>query len=248
MTPPSVSFGATTTEISLPPAYRLKTVREVADAFQTAIASASEGAGTLVWARRFHLADFAVVLEPEQSLGEARLVFYAAMNALVDALTVFCPPEKPILLDWPDGIKVDGAIVGGGKLAWPPKVAENETPPWLVFGAKIRLVARPGEESGNWTRGTTLEEEGFEELSAAMLIESFSKHFMAALHDYEVEGPRREIERWLHRLDRKGLHGVIITGEGDMIMREGRASDKRNYIAALAQPSWLDPKTNEPWL
>ncbi len=247
MTRPSVSFDGSD-GLSLPPVYRLKAVREAADAFQTALASASEGAGTFVWARRFHLADFAIILEPEQPLAEARLVFYSAMNALADALATYCPPEKPIAFDWPDAIKVDSAIVGGGKLAWPAKIAESETPPWLVFGAKIRLTARPGDESGHWKTGTSLEEEGFEDLSAPMLIESFAKHFMSALHDYEELGVRSEIERWLHRLDRKGLHGVIVTSEGDLIKREGRVNDTQNFIAALAQPSWLDPKTNEPWL
>lgn len=244
----SLTFDLPEASISLPPVYRLKTVREVADAFRTALASVADGAGTLIWARRFHIADFALILEPEQPLGEARLVFYTAMNALADALAAHCPPEKPIAFDWPDTIKMDGAIVGGGRLAWPPKVAESETPDWLVFGAKIRLAARAGDEPGNWTRGTALEEEGFEDFSAAMLIESFSRHFMSGLHDFEELGVRAEVERWLQRLDRKGLHGVIITGEGDLVLREGRKGDTRDFIAALAQPSWLDPRSNEPWL
>jgi biotin-(acetyl-CoA carboxylase) ligase len=248
MTRPSVTFDLSPGDLSLPPAYRLKTAREVADAFQTALASVSDGAGTLVWARRFHIADFAVVLEPEQPLIEARLAFYAAMSALADALAVYCPPEKPILFDWPDAIKVDGALVGGGRFAWPPGTHDHDIPPWLVFGAKVRVATKPGEEPGNWTLGTSLEDEGFEDLSAAMLIESFSRHLMSVLHDYEEGGPRREIERWLHRLDRKGLHGVLITGEGDLVVREGSTRNTRSLASALAQPSWLDPKTNEPWL
>ena len=52
--------------LDLPPPYRLVTLRESGDAFAHACAIAgSEGAGTIVWTRRFDLAEFAVVLEPE---------------------------------------------------------------------------------------------------------------------------------------------------------------------------------------
>jgi hypothetical protein len=71
---------------------------------------------------------------------------------------------------------------------------------------------------------------------------------MSALHDYEDEGPRREIERWLHCLDRRKMHGVTISPEGDLMLREGSTTTTRRLVEALAQPAWLDPKTNEPWL
>jgi biotin-(acetyl-CoA carboxylase) ligase len=248
MARPSVTFDLASQNLSLPPVYRLKTVREAADAFQTAVASASEGAGLLAWARRVHIADFAVVLEPEQSLKEARLAFYAGMNALADALTVYAPPETPIAFDWPDTVTVDGRIVGGGRLSWPPRTAEGEKPAWMVFGIKIRLAARPGDEPGGWTRGTSLEAEGFEDFSAGMLIESFARHFIDALQNFESGGVRPEIERFLRRLDRKGLHGVMITAEGDCVLRQGQRSEQRNFVAGLAQPSWRDPQTGEPWL
>jgi biotin-(acetyl-CoA carboxylase) ligase len=248
MARPSVTFDLTSQNLSLPPVYRLKTVREAVDAFQTAIAHAGEGAGLLTWARRFRVADFAVVLEPEQPLKEARLAFYAGMNALYDTLSVYAPPEKPIAFEWPDTILVDGGVVGGARLAWPVRAAEDEPPAWMVFGVKIRLAARAGEEPGRWTRGTSLEVEGFEDFTAGMLVESFSRHFMAALHDLEGDGARQEIERYLQRLDRKGVNGILITGEGDCMIRQGQRSERRGFIAGLAQPSWRDPKTGEPWL
>ena len=78
-----------------------------------------EGAGTLVYVGRFDLAEFAVVLEPDEPLRIARRAFYAGMAALADALIVLAPPEKPIAIDWPDAIRVDRGLVGGGRLAWP---------------------------------------------------------------------------------------------------------------------------------
>src|ERR1700719_4173633 len=94
--------------LDLPPAYRLVTLREVGDAFVHAQAiAAQEGAGTLVYVGRFDLAEFAVILEPDEPLRTARRAFYAGCAALADALAVYAPPEKPIELSWPDAIHVD---------------------------------------------------------------------------------------------------------------------------------------------
>ena len=59
--------------LDLPPPFRLVTLREVGDAFAHAAAiAAEEGAGTLVYVGRFDLAEFAVVLEPDEPLRTAR--------------------------------------------------------------------------------------------------------------------------------------------------------------------------------
>ena len=96
------------TALDLPPGFRLVTLREVGDAFAHAKANAAElGAGTLVFVGRFDLAEFAVVLEPDEPLRTARRAFYAGMAALTDALIAHAPPEKPIACVWPDAINVD---------------------------------------------------------------------------------------------------------------------------------------------
>ena len=77
----------TSPAIELPPPFRLVTLREVGDAFAHAVANAAEeGAGTLVYVGRFDLAEFAVVLEPEEPLRIARRTIYAGMSALADAM------------------------------------------------------------------------------------------------------------------------------------------------------------------
>src|SRR6266540_2795682 len=119
-------------KLDLPPAFRLVSLREIGDAFAHAQKiAAAEGAGTLVWVGRFDVVEFAVVLEPEEPLAGARRAHYAAMSALADALAAHAPPEKPIAFDWPDAIRVDGGLVGGGRLAWPADAREDEPAPWL---------------------------------------------------------------------------------------------------------------------
>jgi hypothetical protein len=237
-----LSLGTT---LSLPPVYRLRTLREIGNAFVHAQTIANEGAGTLVWARRYHVADFAVVLEPERALVEARLAFYAAMNALADALSLPCPPEKPILFGWPDTILIDGGLAGGGRLAWPDKTRDEEPPDWMVFGAIIRISAPAGEEIGRWDRGTTLEEEGFEEFSTEAFIESVSRHLLSAMHDFEEMGPDAEMKRYLTRLSDGAPEKATLAANGDIRRRTGKNAE--SFPHALSFPTWLDPATGEPW-
>src|SRR5262249_41715725 len=115
-----------TRSLDLPPPFRLVTLREVGDAFAHAQAGATgEGARPLVHAGRRGLVDFPAGHEPAERLNPARRAFYAGMTALADALAVHAPPEKPISFVWPDAIRVDGGLVGGGRLAWPAGADED---------------------------------------------------------------------------------------------------------------------------
>ena len=136
-------------ELALPPPYTPVRLRELGDAFEHAQALAPErGAGTLVYVGRFDLAEFALVLEPEEPLRRARRAFYAGMAAVADALAALAEPETVINIDRPDTLTVNFGLVGGGRLAWPVGAAEDEVPPWLVFGAMIRTASTAGSEPG----------------------------------------------------------------------------------------------------
>ena len=153
--------------LDLPPPFRLITLREVGDAFAHAASVAAEaGAGTLVYVGRFDLAEFAVVLEPEEPLETARRALYAGLVALADALAAHAPPERPISFDWPDAVRVNGGLVGGARLGWPQGAPENKPPAWLVFGAMIRTVAMGEDEPGLRPLSAALEEEGFEDFDS----------------------------------------------------------------------------------
>ncbi|MDJ1159612.1 biotin/lipoate--protein ligase family protein [Chelatococcus sp. SYSU_G07232] len=237
-------------ELDLPPLFSLHTLRESGDAFASAQALAPDrGAGTLVWARRFDLVEFAVVLEPEEPLALARLVLYPAMSALADAIAVHCPPEKPLAFGWPDALHFDDGLVGGGRLAWPAEAREDEAPPWLVFGVMLRAAALGAGEPGTWRIGTTLEETGFfEGVDTGAIVESFARHLMANLHEWQEAGAKAAARRWLERFpgEEGAQHG--IDANGDLIVRCDGEEERRAFRAALAEPSWLDPARGEPWL
>jgi hypothetical protein len=166
-------------KLDLPPPFTLVTLREVGDAFAHAVQIAPEqGAGTLTYVGRFDLAEFAVVLEPDEPLRTARRTLYLGMFALMDALLTYAPPEKPIEIEWPDAIRVDAGLVGGGRIAWPSDAREDEPPDWMVFGGMIRTVSLGDNEPGLNPLSAALEEEGFTDLAAGALVESFARHLM----------------------------------------------------------------------
>jgi biotin-(acetyl-CoA carboxylase) ligase len=239
----------TAPELALPPLFTAVRLRELGDAFAHATSIAAEqGAGTLVYVGRFDLAEFAVVLEPEEPLRQARRVFYAGMVALADALAAHAQPETAISFEWPDSISVNQGLVGGGRLAWPKGIGEDKTPPWLVFGGMIRTVSMTGLEPGLNPLVTALEEEGFTDVLSTQLVESFARHFMVGLDSWKESGFGAVAKDYLARLPiEKGLRRDIDEN-GDLLARRmGKAEvERKSLVKSLAKPAWLDPKSKGP--
>ena len=224
-------------------------LRELGDAFAHAISIAAEqGAGTLVYVGRFDLAEFAVVLEPEEPLAQARRAFYAGMVALADALAAHAQPETAIAIDWPDSISVNQGLVGGGRLGWPQGIREDETPPWLVFGGMIRTVSMTGAEPGLNPLVTALEEEGFTDVLSNELVESFARHFMVAIDSWQESGFGAVAKNYLARLPaEKGLRRDIDENGDLLIRRMGKVEvERKALVPRLAKPGWFDPKSKGP--
>jgi hypothetical protein len=225
------------------------TLREVGDAFTHASAIAPErGAGTLVYVGRFDLAEFAVVLEPGEPLRAARRALYTGMAALVDALLAFAPPEKPVTIDWPDAIRIDGGLVGGGRLGWPKNAPEDAPPDWLVFGGMIRTVSMTGEDPGLHPMAAALEDEGFTDVAATQLVESFARHLMLHIDAQQEYGFGAVARAYLRRLPADGSRHRAIDENGDLLVRGGdKAGVQRiGLTSMLVTPSWLDPKHGGP--
>ena len=235
--------------LDLPPPFRAITLREVGDAFAHAVAIAErEGAGTLVHVGRFDLAEFAVVLEPDEPLRTARRTMYAGMAALADTLAAHAPPEKPMAIAWPDTLLVDGGLVGGGRLAWPAGAKEDAPPPWLVFAGMIRTVAIGENEPGLNPLAAALDDEGFVDLGSGRLVEGFARRLMVAIDAWQQDGFAEIAKSYLSRLQPDKGARRDIADNGDLLVRQaGKAAvERRPLMAALAQPAWLDPATGGP--
>jgi len=233
----------------LPPPFTLVRLRELGDAFVHAQSIAAEqGAGTLVYVGRFDLAEFALVLEPNEPLWQARRAFYAGMTALAEAIAAHAAPETAAGIDWPDTLTVNRGLVGGGRLAWPQGASEHEPPPWLVFGGMIRTVSLSDAEPGLNPLVTALEAEGFGEDSSDLLVESFARNFMFILDSWHESGFGAVAKSYLDRLPRESGLRRDIDDKGDLLVRRMGKTDveRQELLPRLAAPSWYDASTKGP--
>lgn len=237
--------------IHLPPPFTLVRLRESRDAFADACRIAPKcGAGTLVYVGRFDLAEFAVVLEPGEPLRTARRAFYAGMVAITDALRAYAPPNKTVAIDWPDAVRIDGGLVGGGRMGWPSTAREDEPPAWLVFGAMIRTVAMAEQGAGVHPLASALDEEGFGEAGAAEVTESFARHLMRVIDSWQVDGFDSVARDYLSRIPRERRTVLRIDDGGDLLTRRVGTDrvERSELVKVLAIPSWFDPQHGGPRL
>jgi biotin-(acetyl-CoA carboxylase) ligase len=243
--------GDTEQRLDLPPGYTLVALRELGDAFAHACEIAAEaGAGTLVWVRRYDLVEFAVVLEPDEPLKSARRAFFAGMNALGDAIAAHCPPEREVTFDWPDTIRFDAGLLGGGRLAWPKDCAEDEVPTWLVFGVILRAAAMAHVPEVQAASGVSLLSEGFEMVDTDAIIESFSRHLMTAFDRWKERGFEAIARDYLERLPKKKAgerRGIDVNGDLLIGPPAGRAAPERvTLVDALERADWYDLQARGP--
>jgi Biotin/lipoate A/B protein ligase family len=237
--------------LDLPPGYTLVALRELGDAFRHGCQIAAEaGAGTLVWVRRYDLVEFAVVLEPCEPLKSARRAFFAGMNALADAIAAHCPPEREISFDWPDSIRFDMGLLGGGRLGWPADCGEDDVPAWLVFGAMLRAADMMHVDAVEAASGVSLLSEGFEMVDTDAIIESFTRHLMTAFDRWNERGFEAIARDYLERLPRRKAgerRGIDING--DLLARLAAGSgapERSSLVDALARASWYDSLARSP--
>ena len=151
---------------------------------------------------------------------------------LIEALAAVSPPQMPISLDWPDAIRVDGVLVGGGRLGWPDGAPEEQEPEWLVLrpcsgplSSKLQILV-----CGPWAeRSRSL---ASRRLDIGSLLESFARHLLADFHALAEDGFEAiQQQHRMHRTD--GQPGSL-----DLAQLQNK----------LITPSWLDRATGLPWL
>ena len=199
--------------------------------------------------RALRLVEFAVVLEPEEPLANARRAFYAGMVALRDALSRMRRRSGPITFVWPDAIQVDGGLIGGGRLAWPAEAAETEPPEWLVFGASVRTVAMGEREAAcvRWRlrsrkkASMTSDPVGWSKVSRATswspsmpgrpMVRHGERNMSITSSSRRAPWPRSTngdlLVRWRGQKepDRHGLAAALVCRHGSIRTREGRARE-----------------------
>jgi len=193
------------------------------------------GAGTLVWhastsADQPGRFDFAVVLEPDTPLAEARKVFLLGMLALGDAVAVHCPPERAVGFGWPGELLLDAGRLGGMRLCVAPDAGEGDVPDWMVLGVELiadrDTLSAPGERPDS----VSLKEEDFTDPPA--ILESFAAYMMLNFDRQTHGGFAPLAARYAGQLSRAGS----VTEAGDFEGAEGVSLLKD----ALEHSHWRD--------
>ena len=246
------SLNQSLKDMSLPPVYRLFIAGIEDSARVMAIGLApNRGAGTLVVRAHPALVDLAVVLEPDDVLRTARRAFFACMAALGDAFASHAPPEKPLIFGWPATLLCDGARIGGGRMDTPAGTDDNERPDWLVFSAQITIRHEDTFDAGLYPHSTTLENEGFESLTANPYIESFTRHLMTHIDLMQHKGFRPVAEAYLMRLQRDPRKCERqIDPYGNLVTRfqPNTRGQTTPLLPETVTPEWFDNETGMPRL
>ena len=200
-----------------------------------------EGAGTLVWRHGGGVLAFAVVLEPDRPLAEARMAFFAGMCAIGDALAAHCAPDRPVRFGYPDTILYDAARLGGARFATPAPCAETQVPDWMIFAVELIAERDHLTDPGAFPDSTSLKEEEFD--PAEQIVESFASYLMLWFDRWAHKGFQVLAERYLEALDPPMEAGVRGLADGDLMERLPSGKFSRHGLAeGLAACRWRDDK------
>ena len=215
-----------TLEADLPPVYRLVALDEVDSTNDEAKRLAEAGAenGTLVWAasqsrgrgRRGN--DWvsppgnlyiSLVLRPDCPPAEALQLSFVASLAVADALGSFLPPLAEATCKWPNDVFVNHRKVAG--LLLESSTTEADKLDWLVLGLGVNVVSAPADLPHP---ATSLHAEGCGSVTAAQVLETFSRHFLGRVNGWLDDGFGPLREAWLLRAEgRDGEVTVNLEGE-----------------------------------
>lgn len=188
---------------TFPPLLKGHDVPGPVSAFEDACKRASSGeigAGDVVWSRDKANLDMAIVLEPEISLETAVQMLPLSMVAIGDCLGALTPPQVGQTFSWPGTIRVNGARAGIMRAAAGGPRDASAVPGWMVVGLWLRQShGDDAREPGETPDQTWLSEEGCEELTRTELIESYSRHFLTWLNNWNEDGFKAVHASWLYR-------------------------------------------------
>ncbi|MBK1873978.1 MULTISPECIES: biotin/lipoate--protein ligase family protein [unclassified Marinobacter] len=221
-----------------PPLLTGEVVPRHIDPFNKAVSRAIAGvdSGMVFYSEAADTLRAALVLAPETTLEEAVQAVYVAQIGLAESLGALAPPEVPVHFQWPDRIKVNGALCGSIRFA--ADVSDPLAHPnWLVIGITVPFIQEANEPGDNPDE-TCLYEEGCVDMTPMALLESWSKHTLLWLTYFMDSGFERVHKEWRPRCDtlgksverpRPGLF-VGLDEKGRMLLRQDVMTETLSLI------------------
>jgi hypothetical protein len=217
-------------QANVPPIFRLHELAPHEDAAEQARAKAAAGAdpASLYWCARPDRLSCALVLAPEQKLGEAAQMLFIGQLGLGDALSSSLPPLMVVGFGLPDEILLDRSVLGRVQLFGPKGLDEGALPDWLVLAAEVAVSGAPADNSaGGKPVETTLEKDDCGDVTAARLLGAFARHLLSWIDRWQRDGFAPVRTAWLHRGHQPGralalpLAGGTIDGTFSDLNEDG---------------------------
>lgn len=143
----------------------------------------------------------ALVMAPEVPLEDAMAMLPTCGVGFQNALGALAPPEVAVHLEWPGGIRINGASCGRLRVA----AGGNDPaslPGWLVVGLELPLI-QISERPGDRPDQTALYDEGCADVDPTALLESWARHTLNWITRWDSDGPQPIHAEW------RGLaHGI----------------------------------------
>jgi len=174
-----------------------------ADVMEHASLRATQGcdAGLIAYVLGANSLQAALVFAPEVPLKEAMSMLPVCGVGFQNALGALAPPEVAVHLEWPGGIRINGAACGQFSVAASTSDPQ-EVPDWLVVGFTLPLWPET-DTPGDTPDQTTLYAEGCAEVMAPDLLEAWARHTLNWIGRWEDSGTKRVHAEW------RGLaHGI----------------------------------------
>lgn len=227
-----------------PPLLKGEVVPGQVDPFDKAVSQAIAGvdSGTVFYSQAGDVLRAALVLAPETPLEDAIQAVYVAQIGLAESLGALAPPEVPVHFQWPDRIKVNGAVCGGVRFA--TDVSDPKAyPAWLVIGINVPFIPAT-DEPGTNPNETCLLEEGCSAIEPMALLESWAKHTLLWLTHFMDSGFERVHKEWRPRCDTLGelieqpRPGIFVglDEKGRMLLRQDVMTETVSLIEFAEHP------------
>ena len=172
------------------------------DVFSTAMLACvakAAGAGDVFWSKSEAVMDVAIVLEPEVAVGPSLQMLFVAMVAFGDSFGAIGPPEVGVFYQWPNQLFINDAKFGQARVGL-PEASDEVVPDWLVINMVAQLQPNErGPEPGHDLTNTSLWNEGAGEINRTMLVESYARHFLTWINNWNEDGFKPAHEIWTGR-------------------------------------------------
>jgi len=211
--------------VQIPPVFEPVYIHGTVNVAEHAAHLAGSGApeGTLVWSdsqaegrarfgRSWESPDrglyASLILRPEFDWREADQVALIGLVSLGTGIASLVVPMTELRYRWPNGLLVGGTRIGG---IW---LEEDRSAGWLTLTLSVNVENRP---TSIFDGGCLLEEGGNPEITPELLLESFSRQFLAWLNLWAEEGLSSVVKEFSGRSDPPGTPVAFLLGNNQRI-------------------------------